>query len=214
MSDEVSIFGGLPPPQATDVLFGDSSQDWPLNACIEQWGDVDRAYIVGFHTAALQLTESMCENPSDQDTVVYPILYLYRHHIEMLLKSILRLSVEFLDEPISGNLRRKLEQHDVQQLWRAIEPRLNPICERAQHNSIPLEDKQGITAYMQQLNDYDPSGVSFRYGRERDMSRTIPENVVRINIRTFAFHMEKLSNYLNGLNGWLDDMVTQNRNSR
>jgi hypothetical protein len=212
-NEETSTFGSFPPPRDTDILFADSHEDWQLNACIEHWGDVDRAYIIGFRSAAFQLTNSMCQNPTDQDSVVYPILYLYRHHIEMQLKSIIRLAMEILGEEVSNKLRKKLEQHDLQTLWKVIEPKLDPICKRAKLPQLPLEERQGINAYMQQLNDNDPKGVSFRYGRERDMSRTIGEGVVRINIRSFAVCMEKLSRYLDGLNGWLEDMATDARNA-
>lgn len=209
--EEKSIFGRSPPPRASDVLFGDCKEDWKLNACIEHWGDVDWAYKIGFYDAAFQLTESMCQKPSDQDTMVYPILYLYRHHIEILLKSIVRLSVELLDEQVSGRMRKKLEQHDLQPLWCMIESKLNPICECAKSKPIPPEDIEGVRAYMQQLNDHDPKGVSFRYGRERDMSRTIRDDVVRINIRSFAICMEKLSNYLGGLENWLESLLELRR---
>ncbi|MFT6168655.1 MAG: hypothetical protein ACJAR9_000767 [Celeribacter sp.] len=204
MNDEAnSIFGLSPPPRASDVLFGGNPQDWRLNACIEHWGNVEYAYKAGFRKGAFQLAERMCTEPNDQDLLVYPIAYLYRHHIEMVLKSIFHLSLEVLDEEISGRQKKKLVLHDLTRLWGMIKPKLSAICTLANEAPLPKEDLEGIEAYMHQLNAQDPNGESFRYARQNDSKRTLNEDLMRINIRSFAINMEKLANYLEGLENWL-----------
>lgn len=103
-----SIFGLSPPPRKSDVLFDPNSEDWPLNAGIQHWGNVDYAYKAGFRKAALQLTERMCNQPIDQDTIVYPIAYLYRHHVELMLKDIFHLTIELLEVPVSSKQKNTL----------------------------------------------------------------------------------------------------------
>lgn len=202
-----TIFNTSPPPRAADVLFGTSTEDWPLNACIQHWGEVDHAYKAGFRRAAFQLAERMCDRPHNQDSVVYPIVYLYRHHVELMLKDIFRLAVELLNLPISGGQEKHLRRHDLGQLWSMIRPMLNPVCDLAGVDRLPAADLAGIDAYMRQLNERDPRGESFRYARSRDATRTLGTDLVHINIRWFAIHMEKLADYLDGLENWLGMLV-------
>jgi hypothetical protein len=215
MIDECkSIFGKSSPPRASDVLFGASQEGWRLNACIEHWGDVEHAYKAGFREASSQLVEHMCKEPSNQDYLVYPIVYLYRHHIEMVLKDIFRLSVDLLEKPMSNRQEKKLKAHNLSQLWDMIRPNLAPICDLAGEAALPLEDLNGIDAYMNQLNAHDPGGQSFRYARQQDMTRTLDVDLVHINIRSFAIHMEKLADYLDGLEGWLQILADGRNNIR
>lgn len=202
-----SIFGSSPPPRATDVLFGGNSEDWPLNACIQHWGEVDHAYKAGFRRAAFQLTERMCEQPVNQDSIVYPIVYLYRHHVELMLKDIFRLAADLLEESITGSQEKHLGRHDLAQLWGMVRPMLDPVCKLVGSDPLPSADLDGIDAYMRQLNVYDPRGESFRYARSRDATRTLGSDLVHINIRSFAIHMEKLADYLGGLENWLAMLI-------
>ncbi|CDZ68320.1 Hypothetical protein NGAL_HAMBI2605_66110 [Neorhizobium galegae bv. orientalis] len=202
-----SVFGFSSPPRADDVLFGSNSRDWHLNACIQHWGEVDYAYKAGFRKAALQLTQKMCEQPIDQDSVVYPIVYLYRHHVELMLKDIFRLVADLLDVSISGGQEKHLGRHDLAQLWSMIQPMLDAVCEMAGEDPLPAADLDGIDGYMRQLNNHDPRGESFRYARSRDATRTLRADLVHINIRSFAIQMEKLADYLGGLENWLRMLV-------
>lgn len=202
-----SVFGNSPPPRATDVLFGPNEKDWHLNACIQHWGEVNHAYKVGFRTAALQLTEQMCEQPINQDSIIYPIVYLYRHHVELMLKDIFRLAADLLEVSISGGQEKHLGRHDLAQLWSMVRPMLDPICEKEGGKPLPVADLEGIDAYMGQLNAHDPKGESFRYARSRDATRTLGSDLVHINIRSFATEMEKLADYLDGLENWLGMLV-------
>lgn len=208
MTDETeSVFGSSPPPRARDVLFGASSEDWPLNACIQHWGEVNYAYKAGFRRAALQLTERMCEQPVDQDSIVYPIVYLYRHHVELMLKDIFRLTADLLEISVSGSQVKHLGRHDLAQLWSMVRPMLDPVCKLVGSDLLPSADLDGIDAYMRQLNAHDPRGESFRYARSRDATRTLGADLVHINIRSFAIQMEKLADYLDGLENWLAMLI-------
>nr|WP_321456103.1 hypothetical protein [uncultured Cohaesibacter sp.] len=206
-TESKSVFGNSPPPRAEDVLFGGNSADWKLNACIEHYGEVNHAYKAGFRKAALQLTEKVCKEPVYQDYMIYPIAFLYRHHIELMLKDIFRLAVDLLEVSISGRQEKNLGRHDLAKLWSMIRPLLDPACQKAGESPLPASDLDGIDAYMRQLNEHDPNGESFRYSRSRDDTRTLGSDVVHINIRSFAFAMEKLSDYFDGLENWLAMLV-------
>ena len=78
----------LPPaPRKEDVVVRDDLPDWQSNACLNYMGSDDRyAYSEGYLRAARYLIEWILATASDQDILVYPIIFLYRHHIELVLK--------------------------------------------------------------------------------------------------------------------------------
>jgi len=81
------------------------------------------------------------------------------------------------------------------------------VCKMAGEDPLPTADLEGIDAYMRQLNEHDPRGESFRYARSRDETRSLNADLVHINIRSFAIQMEKLADYLQGLEHWLGMLV-------
>ncbi|HVB99085.1 MAG TPA: hypothetical protein VNJ12_07110 [Candidatus Dormibacteraeota bacterium] len=216
MSDESeSVIGSLPPPRAADVLFG-PGEDFEANACISHWIEVDYVYTSGFRRAGSRLAQHVCETGSDQDFLVYPIVYLYRHHVELVLKAIVRVAVALLDrEPTEGD-HKALGGHDLSRLWDTARPLLNPVCALVPNPPFPDDDLLGIDAYIRQLHEHDPKGESFRYAttkpkrsNRREMATVIPSlnpNLKLVNIRAFAAAMEKLADYLEGIEGWFGDL--------
>jgi hypothetical protein len=52
----------------------------------------------GYKTAADILVKQVVEHSSHQDTLVYPIVFLYQQHIELRFKEIIREGLSLLDE--------------------------------------------------------------------------------------------------------------------
>ncbi|MER9474358.1 hypothetical protein [Mesorhizobium sp. M0520] len=202
-----SVFGGLPPPRASDVLFGGEQKDWQLNACISHWHETGHAYKVGFRKAAFELTSKVCEQPVDQDNIVYPIVYLYRHHIELVLKDVVRMALDLQRKSTTPAQEKRLGGHDLLSLWAMARPMLETVCELVGSDPLPSEDLHGVDSYMSQINAHDPRGESFRYARTRDAKRTLGPALKLINIRTFATGMEKLADYLEGIENWFAQLI-------
>jgi len=202
-----SIFGHTPAPRAQDVLFC-GGRDWQLNACINWYGSGD-AYKSGFRSAANQLALEACKIRSEQDIIIYPIAYLYRHHIELVLKDIFLMAASLLRLETTNSQKNALMRHNLLKIWNYVIPLLAPICELAGEEPLPQEDIEGISSYIRQINDYDSGGNSFRYARELNGARSLPENLALINIQDFAIGMEKLSDYLGGLESWIDGLVDE-----
>ncbi len=70
----------------------------------------------------------MCETGSDQDFLVYPIVYLYRHHVELILKAIVGIAAALLDRELTEADRKALGGHALGRLWDIARPLLNPVC--------------------------------------------------------------------------------------
>ncbi len=216
MGNTESIFGKSPPPREDDVLF--RAAEVGTNACISYWHNVNYPYKNGFRMAASRLALQVCETHSDQDSLVYPILYLYRHHLELVLKDVFRTVAKLLDHSIADGEEKTLGRHDLVPLWELIAPLLEPLCDFAGENPIPAEDIEGVRSYLRQLNEHDPDGQRFRYATIKvrpprnsnhpmKHERSIKEELRLVNIRVFASHMEQLADYLDGLEGWVAHLL-------
>ena len=159
--DEESVVGTSPPPRKSDVLFG-SGADWQANACVNGIDD-STAYQDGYRRAALHLAEHVCDAGRGQDFLVYPIVYLYRHHIELTLRSIISVACFLVDHTLTERDLNTLGRHDLAKLWKLARPLLNPICALGGSPSLPPDDLDGIDFYIMQLHRHDPDGQRFRY---------------------------------------------------
>jgi hypothetical protein len=215
MSDESeSVIGSLPPPRAADVLFG-PGDDFQTNACLARW-DADWAYSRGFRLAGRCLAEQVCDTGHDQDTLIYPIVYLYRHQVELVLKAIIKTASGLLDRELTDGDRKTLGGHDLARLWVATRPLLNPVCALVPNPPFPEEDLLGIDSYIRQLHEHDPKGESFRYATRKQKQRdrlgtaagapSLGPDLKLVNIRTFADAMEKLASYLEGIEFWFVEL--------
>jgi hypothetical protein len=79
-------------PRKGDILFrGDLPDGWEHNAVLNSLIDRDRyAYSEGYRRGARLLVQYVVDNHLDQDFLVYPIAFLDRHHVEVVLKDTLR----------------------------------------------------------------------------------------------------------------------------
>ncbi|QND46965.1 hypothetical protein HB780_14595 [Rhizobium lusitanum] len=213
-----SIFGKSAPPRATDILFGGDREDWQSNACISHWGEFGHAYKSGFRKAALQLAVEVCNSSSDQDLLIYPIVYLYRHHIELVLKDIFRSASMLLGHGVTAKDENDLGKHDLTSLWDMVRPLLKPVCDIHGVDGLPDEDFDAIASYIAQIHDHDPDGQRFRYATVKRKKANAPKGAIEhrrslgpdlklINIRVFATNLEKLADYLDGLEIWLADSL-------
>jgi len=210
-----SVIGSSPPPRAADVLFG-PGEDYDSNACIQHWFNVDYVYTSGFRRAGLRLAAHVCETRSDQDVLVYPIVYLYRHHAELVLKSIVELAAGLLDHELMEHDHRALRGHDLSKLWDIARPLLNPVCALVPNPPFPDDDLQGIDSYVRQLYEHDPDGTRFRYATTKPKrggprviavgAPSLSSNLNLVNIRAFAVAMEKLADYLEGIEMWFGNL--------
>jgi hypothetical protein len=209
--DEESVVGTLPPPRKSDVLFG-AGVDWQANACIHSIDEV-MAYQDGYRNAARHLAKHVCDSGQGQDFLVYPIVYLYRHHIELTLKSIINVSTSILDYTMSEKDLDTLRRHDLTRLWTLARPFLNPTCKLGGSPPLPADDLEGIDSYILQLHTYDPDGQRFRYatmkskGLKAKQRSSLPPDLTHINIRDFAVALEKLADYLDALDMWFGDLI-------
>jgi len=95
---------------------------------------------------------------------------------------------------------------------------LNPVCALVPNPPFPDDDLEGINSYIRQLHEHDPDGTRFRYATTKvrrngshkgapTRGPSLSPDLKLVNIRAFAVAMEKLGDYLEGIEAWFGDLV-------
>ena len=91
------------------------------------------------------------------DSLVYPIMFLYRHYLELQLKSLLRNL--YLFHGLQWNPQKT---HDLVKLWHEVRQLMEKICPQ------DTEDNKHIEARIKEFNQIDPKSLAFRYPEDTD----------------------------------------------
>jgi hypothetical protein len=206
MEDDVEVVVGTSqPPRKSDELFGQGA-NWQSKACAASGFD-DIVYQDGYRRAALHLAQYVFDRGPGHDFLVYPIIYLYRHHIELTLKSIIGTTYILLDQAATAKGSKTLTQHDLSQLWVLARSLLNPVSEMADGSIFPPDDLDGIDSYIRQVHEHDPNGQHFRYPTTRKGAPSLRPGLIGINIRGLSDALERLADYLEGVDNWFGDLI-------
>ena len=203
--DPITDFIPLPPPRKEDILFRFDRSDPDANACLNYTATPEYAYNEGYRVAARSLAKQVLETYCDQDILVFPIVYLYRHHLELILKRLTFLGSSILERELTDVEIRHLEKHRLDLLWNNFRPILNSVCKEAGWKAPSPEDIEGVNSYIRQLTEVDPESQSFRYAVSKKGVPSVP-HLKHINIRVFAVGMESLSAFLEGFKAGLDHL--------
>ncbi|GAB0113715.1 hypothetical protein [Acidisoma sp. C75] len=211
MTADESVFNDEPPPRRGDVVFGSGGA--PATEAYVHSIDNAMAYQDGYRRAALALVEQVCSNGRGQDFLVYPIVYLYRHHVELVMKSIVKTTHALMDHSATAEEQAILGRHNLMDLWKTARPLVNPVCALGGCADLPEADLEGIDWYISELHRYDCDGQRFRYAtakirnRGGGVERSLPKDLVTIDLHQFATAMEKLADYLEGMDNWFGDLL-------
>lgn len=154
--------------------------------------------IQGFRRAAEILYNTMRADQSvrDLDTVVFPYLTCWRHHIELQLKSILAQLRVMCDMPAKA-----AHHHKIDQLW--VETQKIIATEFPDEK----DDLVNVGRLIRQLSKIDPDGQEFRYAYRRDGSDTLPD-VDRINLLEFHEAMLGVAQYLDAADTAVSETIS------
>ena len=173
-------------PRSDDWHHGVQFSKHPISRHVHIWD--------GFMSAADGLIELCTQDgyEHERNFVIYPILFNYRHGLELAMKWII-LHYGLEDAPVI------IEGHNLWKLW---------TCCRAIVERYEPEDDEAIGAVEQIVKDFhdlDQAGITFRYGWGKDGKEIkLPDHVFDLeNVRDV---MKGVANYFNGLDGWLDDL--------
>lgn len=156
-------------------------------------------YAQAFHRSAQSLAKQILSKSGYNDLDACPIIFLYRHALELYLKAISRLGRTILDlaEHETPITNRELIGHKLSKFL--------PILKRI-FNHVGWDwnlDMEGLSSFEELeklLNDFDAIDAgsdTFRYPLNREGAASVPRHFV-INVSEFCQQMDELLNLLDG----------------
>jgi hypothetical protein len=161
-------------------------KDWWNNACLSI-RDRD-PYITGYLRAGELLVAHVVDQSRDQDTLLYPIVFIYRHALELLFKEIIESGRLLLDEQ-SVDVRG----HRIEILW----PQARDILTKIWKNEKDPPEFELITRVVNEFAEHDPSADGFRYPKNKK-NRTNLSKLRMINVRLFSENVSECCALLDG----------------
>jgi hypothetical protein len=173
-----------PWPDDTTCVFraGDPTTDleW-IPQTRSQW---DR-YAGGYKEAADRVYRSW--RKMSEDAMVFPLVFLYRHYVELRIKEVLQSVAQLLDLPKDWKC-----SHHVDDLWL----RLRPLLQRAAADQ-PARDFDNAERLIFGIARRDPISQEFRYPEDSDGKRFLAD-MQRLDVVNFYTAMQQLSAFLEG----------------
>jgi hypothetical protein len=179
-----------PWPSPEDTLFERDADVWYAVAYVG-WGVEVYPYAEGYWRAANLLAEHVIETGRDRDFLVYPILFLYRHYIELQLKDIAVNAAALSDhEPPPSKL---MNQHELKPVWIYFRDVFFGV-------EVPLgKDIESVERILNELSWADSGSIAFRYAHDKKGERSLPANLEAIDLKHIYEVMAGLGNLLGAL---------------
>ena len=150
----------------------------------------DETRVFGFRRGAELLYSAIREAPGHdaQDLAFFPLAAIWRHHLELGLKSALLEA-----RKLWGPMAPIPSTHDLLRLWGQLRTLIEVNAGEASRPG-----RHHVTEALKQLNAMDPDAQSFRYAQDTSGLPTLTD-VDRIDLASFHQAAVAVSNYLNGL---------------
>ena len=153
----------------------------------------------GYRRSADTLVERASESAAEMDFLIYPILFLYRHALELNLKYIINNYGPHVDvNPIWNS-------HDFTVLW----PRFLEVLDGFGTDDPDRADEI-VGGVIAQFGNVDPNSFSHRYPCDT-RGNPIPLVRDRMNLETLKDVMDGVFGYFTGTDGYLSDRVNAAR---
>lgn len=125
----------------------------------------------------------------EKDTTIFPIIFLYRQHIELSLKKIIR---TLSSKPQCNATTKLLNGHLILNLWdKAIELYVNYFNENKSPFGMPLSDFDKERKLIIEFNTVDNGSFSFRYSTDKNGNELL-EDIEYISLKNFRNEILKV----------------------
>ncbi|MCZ6608449.1 MAG: hypothetical protein O7A66_00410 [Alphaproteobacteria bacterium] len=178
-------------PKKGDRLLRDS-EDWDRGVEFAN-DEISRHVFIwsGYMGAGAALIDACEEHSHERHFLIYPILFNYRHGIELAMKWIIVQYGRYSTVKIG-----EIEHHDLWQLWELCKQIIIEVGSESESIAV-------IEQVIKDFHDLDKSALAFRYSRDKTGALiALPDGMIDLqNIRDV---MEGVSHYFDGVDGQLD----------
>jgi len=157
-------------------------------ACIHQL-DFE-TYCIGYLDACKLILNDMGKNRQFiSDTLVFPIVYLFRHYLELRLKKIIIIGKKNSNKRVNV-IKYK---HNLENLWKEAKECIKTYWPSSCNSELNII-KNNILEFH---NKFDQFASAFRYPVDNRGNKSFKKNV-HIDLKQFKKSMEEISNFLDG----------------
>ncbi len=153
-------------------------------------------YTWGFKRAADMIVDAAPTDGLNPDDLFFPVAFLYRHHLELMLKDVIRLGVQV--GALTG-CEESLGEHNLHKLWNKAKQLLQVMW--------PDSSGEDLTAAEQLILEFhrlDPSGQAFRYVRNTKGVPHLQGAPDRVDLTNMKATMQAVSSFLDALYAGLE----------
>lgn len=162
---------------------------------------VSRAFLYceGYLKAARVLANHALANEYERHILIFPVAFLYRHHLELSLKDLIQTA-----HSLASGQPRSPKGHVLAILWEELKTTLGSLDE-----SPKQDDLDAVGSYIEQLNRVDKAGQAFRYATSNEGAPHLSQ-FNALDVRVLSEAMERLAGYLSGI-GWRLNLLSDHK---
>ena len=168
------------------------SRDWNCGVDFSRDGISRHVFIWdGYMKAGELLIEACDEHSYERHSLIYPILFNYRHGIELAMKWVIVQYGQYSTVQID-----KIGHHNLWELWQICKQIIIEVGSES-------EDISHVEQVIKDFQDSDISGMAFRYPNNKNGDLfTLPDGMV--DLRNIRDVMEGVSHFFDGVDGQLN----------
>lgn len=205
-----------PWPKDDDRLFekegeGDCAEragSKPLDEILESLQpDLDYRYREGYYDAGVRLAA----NVGDQSGLIFPMLFCFRHFVELSLKSLIETYAGLVDVTLSKEL---LHQHELAKLWTEARRLIEAAESGAGEGDATLDN---VERCVRELHEADKRSTLFRYATD-ETGDSVEARLPKTEIGQFLKTMENIESFFEACRAqaevwqeWKNEMETEYR---
>ncbi len=131
----------------------------------------------------------------EKDTLVFPVIFLYRQYIELTLKDLIR----EIDFKLGNNRTDKiLEKHKLLPLWDEAIKQYNQFISVNNITLAFISSSSNERKVINQFNQIDEDSFSFRYATDKQGNENL-EDIAHISVNNFKEQIELVVKYLENM---------------
>ena len=175
----------------------------------------DGTYVVGFQRAADMIVDAAQSDDLNPDDLFFPVAYLYRHHLELMLKELVRLGIRIgaiqtsadcpaQPCPCCGHIAKApkdaLLEHNLLRLWNSAKDLIKQVWPDS-----PYSELKFVEHVILEFHKIDPSGQAFRFARDKNGALHLQNAPKCVDLANLKARMNAVSSFLDAAYAGIDN---------
>ncbi|GDX35665.1 hypothetical protein LBMAG18_01760 [Alphaproteobacteria bacterium] len=174
-------------------------------------------YASGYKDSANILCEHIIEKKRtlNRSGIVYPIIYLYRHYLELQLKNLILLSNKAIllinNNSFDDSYKKIILSHNLIDLYDLCLKNLKNLSEEIGEEESLInenEDFSMLKNIIKEFDKHDKLSEAFRYPVDKKNNFNL-QKINNINIKKIYDMINEGTKILDGAEGWLDHQISE-----